>query len=204
MRFPPIRRVALIAFLAAAAFGVISTAAILADGLTDEEEKADVAVVLGNQVFPDGRPSPRLAARLDAALAVHRAGLAPVLLVSGGTGKEGRDEAMVMRDYLVARGVPDSAIVVDSEGWTTGHTARNAATWMRERGLTRAIVVTQYFHVARSRLALEQCGVRIVTGAHPRFFEWGDLYSIAREVAGWYAYRLRGCDPPDPAPDSDG
>lgn len=203
MRLRSIRRIAWYALLAAVAFGVISTAVVLIDGFTDEGEKADVALVLGNMVHPSGEPSARLKARLDEAVAVYRAGLAPVLLVSGGVGKEGHDEAKVMGEYLRAQGIPPEAIVIDSEGWTTGHSARNTAAWMRRRGATRAIVVTQYFHVARSRLALRQCGVRTVYGAHPSFFELRDPYSLAREVAGWYAYRFRGCSG-DAAPPADG
>ena len=36
-----------------------SAAAIVIDGLSDRIEKADVGVVLGSMVMPDGKPSPR-------------------------------------------------------------------------------------------------------------------------------------------------
>ena len=190
----------LFALAALVVLGVIATTLLVVDGLTDERAAADVALVLGNTVNPDGQPSARLRARLDAAVAVYRAGRAPVLLVSGGLGKEGHDEAVVMRNYLVSQGIPAAAIVVDSEGWTTGHSARNAAAWMRGRGLSRAIVVTQYFHVPRSKLALRKCGVASVSGAHARYFELRDFYSTAREVVGWLAYRFRGgCGSPEGA-----
>src|SRR5262245_12855092 len=97
----------------------LSAVGIIWDGLTDTIDKADVAVVLGNTVDRDGQPSLRLQARLDKALDLYRRGVAPVILVSGGLGAERYDEAAVMRQYLIARGVPAPHILVDSHGDTT-------------------------------------------------------------------------------------
>src|SRR5262245_21950109 len=80
--------------------GVATAAFISFDGLTDDPVPADVAVVPGNQVNPDGTPSDRLAARLDTALNLYRRGVVKAVLVSGGTGVEGFDEADVMAAYL--------------------------------------------------------------------------------------------------------
>jgi uncharacterized SAM-binding protein YcdF (DUF218 family) len=49
-----------------------------------------------------------------------------------------------MRTYLLARGVPDSCVVVDQGGQNTRLTARYASRWMRERGLARLLVVSEY------------------------------------------------------------
>jgi uncharacterized SAM-binding protein YcdF (DUF218 family) len=83
--------------------------------------------------------------------------------------------------------------VVDSAGRDTWTTARNASKFMRDHGLSRAIVVTQYFHLPRAMLALRRFGVREVGGAYPRFWETRDIYSIAREIPGfaWYCIRPR-------------
>jgi len=177
----------------AVAFAV-AAAAIVAGGLRDDDHPADVAVVLGNTVRPDGTPSPRLAARLDAALALYRRGRVRSVVVSGGVGREGFDEAAVMRRYLAARGVPAARIVADSLGLTTAATARNAAAIMRRNGWTSAVVVSQYFHLPRCRLAFRRAGIRAVYSAHTRYFEATDLYSIAREVVAYPAYAagLRG------------
>lgn len=163
---------------------------IVADGLTDETPPSDVAVVLGSKVNPDGTVSPRLAARLGRALELHRAGTVPVILVSGGTGKEGVPEGTAMKAWLVARGVPGGAVIVDDAGVDTGATARNAAAIMQARGYDSAIVVSQYFHIARTKLAFRKQGLA-VGGAHPAYFEVRDLYSIAREVPGYASYLLR-------------
>jgi|GEM_PF-4070836 len=80
---------------------------ITIDGLRDELEKVDVAIVLGNKVEVSGIPSPALKSRLDRALELYREGYLQHIIVSGGVGKEGHDEAYVMKGYLVDGGVPE-------------------------------------------------------------------------------------------------
>lgn len=167
---------------------------IVADGLRDDIHPADVAIVLGNTVESDGRPSARLRARLDKAVELYRGGLFRHVIVSGGTGVEGFNEAEVMKRYLVSQGVPEGHIIADGEGLTTSLTARNAARVMKERGWQSALVISQYFHVSRTRLAVESYGVRPVYSAHAEYFELRDVYSIGREVVGYGAYLMRRYD----------
>lgn len=169
----------------------VAAIALITTGLDDHPADADLIVVPGNTVNPDGTPSPRLQARLDAALTLFREQRAPFIFVSGGTGKEGVDEAVAMHDYLSQNGVPSSAIVIDSLGTDTSATARNAASHMRASNLKSAIVATQYFHVARTKLALERNGVQVVGTVHARYFELRDLYSILREVVAYPVYWLK-------------
>lgn len=157
-------------------------------GLRDHLAPADAIVVLGNTVGPDGRPSPRLRGRLDAALKAYRSNLAPLLIVSGGTGKEGFDEALVMADYLVAQGVPREAVLADSDGIDTAATALNVARMGRERNIRSVLVATQFFHVPRSRLALSLAGLDVVGNVHADYFEARDIYSLAREVVALAAH----------------
>lgn len=156
--------------------------ALLADGLWDKVGRCDVAIVLGSKVELDGRPSARLAARLDKAVELYRAGMFRAVIVSGGLGKEGYDEATIMRAYLVAHAIPVAAILVDSAGVDTAATARNSAALMKSHGFSSALVVTQYFHITRCKLALRANGVMALYSAHADWFEWRDLYSTLREA----------------------
>lgn len=171
-----------------------AAAYIAADGLSDRLEPADLAVVLGNKVEPDGRPSARLAARLDRALEVYRAGLVKEILVSGGTGSEGYDEARAMGDYLVAHGVPAAAVRRDPGGFDTWLTARHTAELMRQRHLTSVIIVSQFFHITRTRMALRRFGVTSISNAHARIWELRDPWSLLREVLGCADYAVRAAD----------
>jgi vancomycin permeability regulator SanA len=163
-------------------------AALVIDGLSDRLQKSDVAIVPGSQVQADGRLSERLQARLDRTVALYRQGWFRYIFVSGGTGVEGIDEARAMKHYLLTQHVPESAIWVDSAGHNTAATARNAAALMRSHGLTRAMVVTQYFHVTRSRWLLQRAGLPTVHSAHAHFVEWRDVYSTLREGAALVVY----------------
>ena len=182
-----LRAVVISTAIAIAAFLLASTALVV-QGMRDDIHEADVAVVLGNTVNPDGTPSHRLAARLDRVLELHHRGMFKNVIVSGGLGREGFDEAVVMRDYLTRRGVPLNQIIVDSLGLTTAATAKNAATIAKTHHWSRVLVVSQYFHIPRCRLALTQAGVNPVYTAHAHYFELRDLYSIVREVIGYAAY----------------
>jgi len=87
------RLLKLIAALFAGLF-LLSCSLLVVAGCSDKQAAADLIVVPGNTVAPDGQPSPRLQARLDVALALYRAHRAPLIFVSGGLGKEGFDEAV--------------------------------------------------------------------------------------------------------------
>ncbi len=170
---------------------LLAGAVLASAGLLTQAQPADIAIVLGNTVYRNGIPSPRLAARLNRASQCYEQRQCGLIFVSGGVDASGTDEAVAMRAYLMRRGVPADRIVVDSAGLDTWATAHNASTFMRDHGLSSVIVITQYFHLPRAMLSLRRFGVRDVSGAYPRFWEGRDIYSIAREVPAfaWYCIR---------------
>jgi len=89
---------------------LLACLALMVDGLQDNLHPADVAVVLGSKVNPDGVPSLMLRARLDETVELYREGYFKVVLVSGGHGREGYDEPVVMRHYLEKAGLPAASI----------------------------------------------------------------------------------------------
>jgi vancomycin permeability regulator SanA len=178
--------------LGCVSLGLLYLAAIAALGLSSRPAGADLAIVLGNEVLANGEPSPRLRARLDAALGVYRAGYCPHFFVSGGTGLSGYNEALVMRDYLVAAGVPADAVTADPDGVDTRATVRHAAALAQSRGWGTVLVVSQFFHLPRIGLACRQAGLEVAGGASPAYYEWRDLYSLLREGVALPFYALRG------------
>jgi len=180
------------ALIAVVAAGLGFAAYLAVDGLTTRPQPADVAIVFGNTVELTGVPSPRLAARLDVAKQLYTARLVGAIIVSGGTGKEGFDESAVMKAYLIERGIPELAVHADAAGVNTRETCVNARAFMRARGLRRANVVTQFFHVPRAKLECRRVGIEVVGGLAPRFFEGRDVYSLAREVVAVPVYFVHG------------
>ncbi|MBN1267763.1 MAG: YdcF family protein [Anaerolineales bacterium] len=164
---------------------------IIRDGLTDELGTADVGLVFGNKVMPSGEPSARLAARLDRAVQLYNDGYFNKVIVSGGLGREGFYEADVMRDYLIERGIPDSNIIPDNQGNDTYMTVENTVTIMEENNIRSILVISQYFHIPRIKLACRRFGLEVVYSANAKYFGLRDLYQISREVIAYGYYLVR-------------
>lgn len=165
-------------------------AALAAYGLVQQPRSADLAVVLGNTVMPNGQPSPRLKARLDTALRLYWTGAVRRVLVSGGMEEPGhRDEATAMAAYLRAEGMPAGAILEDGAGTDTLETARHTAALVDPE--TGVVVVSQWFHLPRSIVAMRRLGLRKVSGDWPRWFEARDIYSVLREAVALPLYAFR-------------
>ena len=176
--------------------GLAGLAAALGwSGLHDRPGTAGLILVLGNKVLPDGTPSRGLQARLDRAVEAYLAEEKPFVIVSGGLGKEGRDEADAMAAYLAAHGVDPVRIVKDHDGWTTYDSARNTAAFLRAHPGHGVTVVSQYFHLPRARYALERFGVGPVYTVHAHLVQWQDLYALGREAAGYVVYHFKRYPP---------
>jgi len=148
-----------IGVLALLAFGVLLLA-VFSFSRHDETRPVDAIVVLGAAQY-DGRPSPVLRARLDHAIDLYRRGLAPRLIVTGGTGVgDTVSEAMVGRRYAMRNGVPDSAILLESTGQHSGQSIASVADLMHARELHTALLVSDPFHMLRLRLLAWHFGIR--------------------------------------------
>src|SRR5512132_3747951 len=87
--------------------------------IRDEAQPADVILVLGAAEYR-GRPSPVFRARLDHAYELYSSHMAPRILTTGGAGGDPVfTEGGVGRSYLMGRGVPSEAIIVESESAST-------------------------------------------------------------------------------------
>lgn len=153
-----IRRILTVAMVAAFALWVISAMAVLIWSSRDEARPAQAIVVLGAAQYA-GKPSPVLRARLDHALDLWNRHLASLLILTGGTGSgDTTSEAAVGRTYAKKRGVPDSAILVESQGRTTSESMRAVAGMLEVRGLQSALLVSDPFHMLRLRILARRFG----------------------------------------------
>ena len=155
----------------------------------DEVPARDAAIVPGARVYPDGRPSPALADRLSAALALYEAGRVRRILVSGDAAAVEYDEVVAMRRWLEARGVATDDILADERGLRTIDTMVRAATVYQIRG---AVVCTQAYHLPRSLFLARRNGldaVGLVSDAH---IYPGQPYFRLREMAARVMAFLEG------------
>jgi vancomycin permeability regulator SanA len=181
---------------------LVVVVAVILRGLNDDLQASDLAVVLGNKVEPDGTPSPQLKARLDHAIELYNQEYFKMILVSGAQGKEGYDEAQVMRQYLETNGVPSDAIFEDNKGNTTWNTAQNTAKFMQAHRLTSVLIISQYFHIARCEIAFSKFGINHIYTTHAPYWSLRDFYSVPREIVGCIVYFFRRADFPANAPAS--
>ncbi len=154
-------------------------------------DQSDLLVVLGNKVYPDGTLSPVLKARVDRSFDAWQKGCAPYILVSGGTGKEGFPEGTAMANYLVQKGVPETSISIDNEGINSYATALNTKTLLTQNNWQSVTVVTSYYHVFRSELAMKLVGIEDVRGVGARYVTYKDLWKIPRDLAGIFVYAFK-------------
>lgn len=160
------------------------------DGFRDELGFSDAAVVLGNKVELNGEPSERLKGRLNKAVELYDKNYFEYIIVSGGIGKEGYDEAEVMKKYLIKNGIPDEKIIMDNKGYNSFMTAQNTKLIMNNMNLESITIITQFYHISRTKLAFDSTGIENTYSAHADYFELRDIYSLIREFFAYYKYLL--------------
>jgi uncharacterized SAM-binding protein YcdF (DUF218 family) len=161
------RRVAAVLAVIPAAAWLASVSAVVGWGLFDRAAPADAIVVLGAAQYA-GRPSPVFRARLDHAIGLWRRGMAPLLIVTGGTGAgDTTSEAAVGRRYAMRLGVPDRAIAIEQQGRTTSESILAVREIMRARRLTSVVLVSDRFHMFRLWLLARRAGLAPLTSPTP-------------------------------------
>jgi SanA protein len=118
--------------------------------------EAPVALVFGAGLESGREPSPVLAERLDAAVALYQAHKVQALLLSGDGSDRHHEETKAMRRYARDRGVPDEALLEDPAGISTYDTCARAA---QVYGVKRALLVTQEFHLPRALYIAHAVGI---------------------------------------------
>lgn len=186
----------LAAFVALFAYYSITLAQVVQTGRSHSATPADAIVVMGAAQY-DGRPSPQLAERLDHVITLYQQGAAPLVMVTGGKQPADRfTEAEASLQYLVDRGIPESAILSESEGRTTYESFEGAAPILESQGIDDIVLVTDPYHSLRSRLIAEGMGLEVDVAATPTSVVqgWGSVRRHLEEAAGVSVGRLIGFD----------
>lgn len=150
----------------------------------------DAIVVAGCRVDPPGVPSPCLAARAARGVALWEAGVAPLVVFTGGVGTHPPAEAEVAAAFAVERGLPHTAARVEARSTSTEANAAEAAALLGAQA--HVLVVTDGYHTLRAgRVFARHFAVADATGVTPS--PWPRARGAAREVlaVGWYGVRGR-------------
>jgi vancomycin permeability regulator SanA len=153
---------------------------------------SDAIAVFGAAEY-DGKPSPVYRARLDHAVTLYRAGIAPLIITLGGNGGDAYSEGAVGREYLVGRGVPESSIIAETESWNTEESARRIAVIARVNGLKQLVIVSDGTHLFRIHEICRAQGLEVLTSPRPRVPIEGmkdDSSREIHEILSYTAWRL--------------
>ena len=195
-RIPHVKRAAWVV-MAAALAGLMVAVGYLSvrigqQSTRDEAQPADVIVVLGAAEYR-GRPSQVLRARLDHALELYHRKLAPQIMTTGGAGGEPVfTEGGVGRSYLIGRGVPPEAIIVETEGESTVYSTTLAGEIMHRMGLTSAIVVSDGYHIYRVKKMLESRGLNAYGSPRKeqKPDQLRDRWNYVKQAVGYLLWRV--------------
>jgi uncharacterized SAM-binding protein YcdF (DUF218 family) len=150
-------------------------------------------IVLGSGTV-DGKPTPTLAQRLDAAVPIIQAQPNALIITSGGVGfGRDRSEADIMATYLTeAHNVPFARVLQEDESTSTEENLSNSEVILQDRGVSKRepiAIVTSDFHTIRAAaIARHQSYEQAITVASPtplsiRYNAWFREYFAF--VSGW-------------------
>jgi uncharacterized SAM-binding protein YcdF (DUF218 family) len=155
----------------------------------------DVILVLGAAQY-NGDPSPVFEGRLRHAELLYDEGKADTILVlGGGAPGDSSTEAESGRDWLVSEGVPSESVVASPVGTTTLESLRAAATWMGDRGLDSAFLVSDPWHNLRMKRMASDLGIEAYASAtwqSAARTEGTRFGGYVRETLAYLYYRFSG------------
>lgn len=178
--------------------------------------QADVIVVLGGALSPPSSPRgdanlSAAADRLVHATRLYERGKAPLILISGGhAGAGGRMDAESVHAAALLSdwGVPESAILTETESTTTYENAVYSKRLLERHRLDRVLLVTSALHMPRALATFRSAGIDAVpsatdfatltapaSGLENWIAEPAALEGTTRalkEYLGWLFYRRRG------------
>lgn len=166
---------------------------IVHDSHLQELHRSDAIIVFGAAEY-DGRPSPVYRARLDHAYQLFLQDLAPILITTGGSAADPNfSEGGVGHDYLMHRGVPESALIAETQASDTAESAVRVAVIMRANHMNSCIAVSDAYHVFRIRKMLEHEGVQVYLAprldSRPKSF-WQRCVAISKEAVSYLLWRV--------------
>jgi uncharacterized SAM-binding protein YcdF (DUF218 family) len=164
------------------------------EGWVDEPHPADCILVLGAAEY-SGRPSPVYRARLDHAYNLFGRGMARLIITTGGAGGDPTySEGQVGRDYLRSRGVPDVNLIAETQSDNTDEATQRAAVIMRRNNLTSVLLVSDAYHMFRTKRMMQRQGFEVYISPRPESVPktlWERWLAAAREAFSYLLYRLK-------------
>jgi uncharacterized SAM-binding protein YcdF (DUF218 family) len=158
----------------------------------DSAQPAQAIVVLGAAQY-NGRPSAVLKARLDHAAELYEAKIASTIMLTGGRlPGDTYTEASAGAAYLTRAGIPESALLLETEGRNSWESLAAAAQVLKDRELTTVVLVTSPYHSLRVERIAEEVGLEGHASPASDAPDRATFAKLSRETAAVAVGRLIG------------
>lgn len=127
------------------------------------EEDAELVIVLGCGIYPDGRLTLSLKNRLDAAYDYLIEHPDAACIVTGGQGDiEPIPEGVAMHSYLISRGIDETRVYAETKSTSTEENLSFSMDIIEKHNLSRRIaIVTSDYHVFRASILAKRLGLDV-------------------------------------------
>jgi vancomycin permeability regulator SanA len=150
----------------------------------DVSNSHDIGVVFGAGITRSGDPSPALKFRLEKSVSLFEDQKIKRIFVSGRNA-----EAIVMKNYLLKKGIPQNDIIADIYGETTFVTVKNARQFIINNGLADgAVFISQKYHIPRIIFIVHKLGIRdaeFIAASPNKVNVIEGSFIVTRETLAW-------------------
>ena len=122
-----------------------------------KNKDVDCILVLGAGIKADGTPSPMLEDRLEIAIEIYKLRPDLPILVSGDNGSEDYNEIRAMKEYLLEKGISETAIFADYAGFSTYDSLYRLKHVFK---IEKVFIVTQKYHLYRAIHLANKLGIK--------------------------------------------
>ena len=151
--------------------------------ITEEEavglSDVDCILVLGCQVWENGKPSGMLSDRIKKGIELYEEGASAKIIMSGDHGRKDYDEVNVMKQVAVENGVPSDDVFMDHAGFSTYESLYRAKEIFEA---DKIIIVTQKYHLYRALYIAEKMGIEAYGVDCDYRTYWGQSKREVREI----------------------
>lgn len=162
--------------------------------MANEQEpllKADAGIILGAALWNE-QPSPALKERLDYAVELYDEGLVDYLILSGGKPNynRGLSEAEGMEHYLVAAGIPQEKLLLETQSRDTYENLTFSERVAKKHDLTSIMIITHNYHTQRAEDIAGYIGMKHVQTAGVKTKVLNESYHYTREMLAYTKWQL--------------
>ena len=142
--------------LAACIFILFLCGKVIVGGLTHSTEKAGYVIVLG-LALENGKAPKDLEYRVDTAYKYKKENPEALLILTGGNpGEDGRTEAEVMQEMLLAKGVAEEDLILEDKASNTRENFKNSIKKMPDN--VKIALITNNYHMNRAKRIAKEAG----------------------------------------------